>query len=277
MTSSRPQTLFDIDWPLLRRNAMAKKGWQRKGPEEWDKKATSFSSRTKNNDYVDLFIDQLPLESSFTVLDIGSGPGTLALPIAKQVKKVTAIDFSSGMLEILNKHATEENIQNVTTLQCSWEDDWQKKEIHPHDIAIASRSVGVEDLEMALEKINMAAKRYVFISDRVGATPFEAEAFHFIGRKFESGPDYIYTLNILYSMGIYPNVTMLRPNPVTAYPSLETALDSYKWMFKDLSQKEEIALMEYVKKNIIRQGSDDSITVQRNSPVQWALIWWKKG
>lgn len=274
MTEPVIQTYDDIDWALLRKNAMARKGWKRKGPKEWDNKARSFSGRTKNNDYVDLFIQELPLEPSLSVLDIGSGPGTLALPIARQVSRVTAIDFSLGMLEVLSQHAKEEKIENVQTIQCSWEDDWQDKGIIPHDIAIASRSVGVEELEPALYKINSYAKKYVFISDRIGATPFEAGAFEAIGRPFEPGPDYIYTVNMLYKMGIYPNVTLLKPNPVSTYPSAEDALTSYRWMFQELSLSEERKLVKYIEQNTI-ETTKSTITVQRNSPVQWALIWWK--
>ena len=274
MTEPVMQTYDDIDWALLRKNAMARKGWKRKGPKEWDNKAHSFSGRTKNNDYVDLFLEELPLESSFSVLDIGSGPGTLALPIAQAVSRVTAIDFSLGMLELLNQHAKEEKIDNIQTIQCSWEDNWQDKGIIPHDIAIASRSIGVEELEPALYKINSYAKKYVFISDRIGATPFEAGAFEAIGRSFEPGPDYIYTVNMLYKMGIYPNVTVLKPNPVSIYPSLEEALASYRWMFQELSPAEERHLLGYIEQNII-ETTKSTITVQRNSPVQWALIWWK--
>lgn len=274
MTEPNITIYSDIDWSLLRKNAMAQKGWKRKSPKEWDKKAQSFSSRTKHNDYVNLFIGELPLDPTLSVLDIGSGPGTLALPIAKHVGNVTAIDFSEGMLDILNQHARDKEIDNIKTIHCSWEDDWKDKGIVPHDIAIASRSVGVEDLESALEKINSFATKYVFISDRIGATPFEEGAFHAIGRPFQTGPDYIYTLNILYKMGIYPNVTVLKPNPISTYPSIEAALASYRWMFQELSSVEEQDLLNYIKDNIV-QRTDNALTVARNSPVQWALIWWK--
>lgn len=275
MTKQNITRYSDIDWLLLRKNAMAQKGWKRKGPKEWDNKAKSFSSRTKHNDYVKLFLEELPLNPTLSVLDIGSGPGTLALPIAKRVHNVTALDFSKGMLDTLNQHAQEEHTENIRTVHCSWEDDWQDAGIRPHDLAIASRSVGIEDLEHALEKINSFATKYVFISDRIAATPFEEGAFHAIGRRFQPGPDYIFTLNILYKMGIFPNVTVLKPDPVTTYSSIEDALASYQWMFQELSTTEEHELLNYIKQNIIHI-SDHTVTVKRNSPVQWALIWWKK-
>ncbi|PHR24644.1 MAG: hypothetical protein COA36_15250 [Desulfotalea sp.] len=275
MTAPTIQTYTDINWPLLRKNAMSQKGWKRKGPKEWNNKAHSFSERNKNNNYIDLFIKELPLTPSFTVLDIGSGPGTLALPIAKKVQNVTAIDFSAGMLDVLNQHAKTDKIENIKTVECSWEDDWHAKGIRPHDIALASRSIGIDDLVPALEKINSFATKFVFLSDRIGATPFEEGAFEAIGRPFNTGPDYIYTLNILYKMGIYPNVTVLRPNPVNVYSTLEEALASYSWMFHELTITEKGDLLKYIEQNITA-STKNSITVQRNSPVQWALIWWKK-
>ncbi len=105
MTCSAGKTFADLDWVSLRANALAKKGWQNKGPKEWDSKAGSFAARNKNAAYVELFLAHLPLEPTMTVLDIGSGPGTLAIPIARRVQAVTAIDFSSAMLEVLREQA----------------------------------------------------------------------------------------------------------------------------------------------------------------------------
>lgn len=268
-------TYNDIDWKTLRANAMAQKGWKKKSSDDWDKKALSFSERTRNHGYVDLFLKHLPLTPSTTILDIGSGPGTLSLPIAKKVAAVTAIDFSKGMLDILQSHAVKEKISNITTSQCAWEDDWQQKGIKPHDIAIASRSLGVNDLETALLKLDRFANKYVFLTDRVGATPFEAAAFNAIGRTFETGPDYIYTLNFLYKLGIHPNVTVLEIDRQVRYSSMEKAMESFSWMFGDLTTAENSALEKYIDTRV-RQRDENGLLVERETPVRWALIWWQK-
>ena len=275
MDNSAPQIYSDIDWNTLRANALAKKGWQNKGPAEWDQKARSFSSRNKNAAYVDLVLSHLPLENTFTVLDIGSGPGTLAIPLAKKVKTVTAIDFSRGMLNTLEEIAREENIHNIHTVQCAWEDDWQKKGLQPHDIAIASRSMGVKDLETALHKIDSYGSRYIFLTDRIGSTPFEEGAFKALGRSFSPGPDYIYTLNTLYTLGIYPNVTILNLERDVAYTSMAEAIKSYSWMFHDITPEENLALEKYLSAKIIH-SENGRLIVRRDSPPQWALIWWEQ-
>jgi 2-polyprenyl-3-methyl-5-hydroxy-6-metoxy-1,4-benzoquinol methylase len=44
------------------------------------------------------------------VLDIGCGPGTLAIPLAEAGAEVTAVDIASGMLDRLRATAKEENL-----------------------------------------------------------------------------------------------------------------------------------------------------------------------
>ena len=275
MTPTLPPTYEEIDWAALRRQAQVKKGWRNKGPGDWDAKAASFASRNKSSAYIDLFLDLLPIDPSLTVLDIGAGPGTLALPLARRYASVTAIDFSRGMLEVLDTHAREEGVDNITTVHCAWEDDWREKGLAPHDIAIASRAMAVEDLEAALRKINAYAKKFVFLSDRVGPTPFDVEAFTAIGRPFAGGPDYIYTLNMLYSQGIHANVSMLTLERELTYPSMDEALRSYSWMFNELSDTEKQALKRYLASRIVRRD-DNSLTLRRQSPPRWAVIWWPK-
>ena len=275
MEKNRPFSYEDLDWPELRRQAQAKKGWRNKGPQEWDAKASSFANRNKSSAYIDLFLAQLPLDSTLTVLDIGSGPGTLALPLARRYASVTAIDFSRKMLDVLRSLAQEEGVGNITTVHCAWEDDWQEKGLAPHDIAIASRAMAVEDLEAALTKINAYAKKYVFLSDRVGPTPFDVEAFAAIGRPFNGGPDYIYTLNMLYSLGIHANVSILTLERELTFPSMEEAFRSYAWMFNEMSDAEVSALTSYLASRIIK-SDEHSLTLLRPEPPRWAVIWWRK-
>jgi SAM-dependent methyltransferase len=269
------QTYADIDWVDLRAKAFKNKGWQNKGSKEWDAKATSFATRNKSSTYIELFLTLLPLEPSMSVLDVGSGPGTLAIPIARKVQSVTAIDFSQGMLDALIDQASEEKISNIKTIHCAWEDDWQARGIHPHDIAIASRAMGVQDLEAALKKIDAHALRYVFLSDRIGETPFDIAAFDAVGRPFAAGPDYIYTVNMLYKMGIHPNITVLTLDREITFNSMEEVINSYRWMFNDLSTTETIALENYLQNQIIKR-ENNQLTMRREPPPRWAVIWWQK-
>jgi SAM-dependent methyltransferase len=271
-------TLADIDWNLLWQNARKQKSWSSKGAADWDKKAESFAGRNAGSAYVSLLLARLALTPELTVLDVGSGPGTLALPLAERVRSVTALDYSPGMLAVLNRQAQVGNIKNIRTVQGSWEDDWQQLGIAQHDIAIASRSLAVDDLTSALRKLNDYATEYVFITDRIAPTPFDPAAFDAIGREFQSGPDYIYTVNILYALGIHPSIEILELARDMVFADMDEALQSYGWMFKDLSSREEEALRGYLQSRVIPPPSSagNQITIRREHPPRWALIWWKK-
>lgn len=275
MKKSQITSYEDIDWNELWLKSRKRKSWAGKGAEDWDRKAPSFAERNNHSPYIPLFLSRLPLTSSSTVLDIGCGPGTIALPLAVQVKKVTALDYSEKMIGLLRDQAAEKGLDNITCVHCSWESDWQSHGIEPADIAIASRSMNVADLSMALDKLNAFGRRYVFITDRIAPSPFDPDAFAAIGREFNSGPDYIFTLNFLYRKGIHPNVEILELEPNIQFPDMDEACRAYSWMFKDISAEELKKLKNFLETRII-SSNRDGIVLQRRYPPRWAMIWWKK-
>ena len=264
----------DIDWSKLWQQASTKDRRRRKKPADWDQKADAFARRTLHSVYTEKFIRLLSPQPDWNVLDIGCGPGTLALPLARQVKTVTALDFSAKMLEILKKRAKNENLHNIQCHQLSWEDDWEAHGIKPHDVAIASRSMAVTDLKGALLRLNGFATQRACLTDRVKHGPKDPDAFAAIGRKKRSTPDYIYTINLLYQMGILPKVDYIRLEDKLHYSSFPEALASYTWMFNDLTPLEHQKLEKYVR-SISQINKDNSITLKRRHVPTWAFISWE--
>jgi len=275
MSVHSPLTYSDIDWSLLWKNARKRKSWPGKKEEDWDKDARSFADRNTESPYASMVISRLPLDKTMTVLDIGSGPGTLALPLAEHVSSITAVDYSDQMIKILSERAGHNNFANIQALKASWEDNWDALGICVHDLVIASRSLSVEDLAGALKKIHKYAGKFACVIDRIAPSPFDPEAFKLIGRPFDSGPDYIYTLNILYGMGIHPSVDILELERDLIFPNRENALEIYTWMFKDLSKNEIAKLDEYLSSRII-ESDTNHVVIRRKFPPRWAMIRWEK-
>ncbi len=275
--TERPSIQYysEIDWQRLHQNARKQKGWKSKSAKDWDKKAASFLANSKLSEYSHKLINNLPLEKETTLLDIGAGPGNLSIPIAKRIARVTALDYSQGMLSQLEDEAAARNIHNIRKICCSWEDDWLSLNIEPHDITLASRSLSIENLRKGLVKLNNFAKKYAFLTDRINPTPFDSKAFEAIGRPFQPGPDYIFTLNMLYSMNIHPNITVLEFDKIKKFENLEQAIESYKWMFHDMTCNEESRLQDYVK-GLIMENNTTDITLRQPQAVRWAMIWWRK-
>ncbi len=79
------------------------------------------------------------------VLDIGSGPGTLALPLARAGALVTAVDPAEGMLAELRAAAEEEGLTAVTTVRGLWEGIDPTRDLQPpYDRVVASYTTGKE-------------------------------------------------------------------------------------------------------------------------------------
>lgn len=263
-----------LDWNLLWKQEKKKKSWKSKGAEEWDKKAASFAKRTASSTYIDEFLKRLAPQSNWSVLDAGCGPGTLSIPLSFVVRRVSCLDFSNKMLSILQQRAEKQGRHNITICNGAWEDDWNTLQIPTHDVALASRSLAVQDLKKALFKLSTHARKKVVITDRVKHGPFDPDAFAAIGRPLRTGPDYIFTLNLLYQMGYLPTVDYIRIEDASVYPSFTEALASYTWMFQDLNKNEEKRLKNYLH-SITTITDDDQVAVHRPHVPTWAYISWQ--
>ena len=62
------------------------------------------------------------VEPHHTLLDVGSGPGRLALPLALRCRRVTAVEPSPAMAEAFRQEARAHQIHNVDLIEATWED-----------------------------------------------------------------------------------------------------------------------------------------------------------
>jgi ubiquinone/menaquinone biosynthesis C-methylase UbiE len=266
----------EIDWNRIWRESRLRRSSKNKGCADWDRKAASFARRNRESSYGDRLIAIIAPDPSATVLDVGCGPGTLAVPLARRVSRVTALDFSAGMLAELEKRAAAEGVANIETVRAAWEDDWESLGVVPHDIAVASRSLSVDDLERALLKLDRFGRKAVYLTDRVGAGPFDPEVFAAVGREFSPGPDYIITYNLLYRLGIRARVDFIPAEYSDRYASREEAVESLAWMLEGLRPGEEEPFETFLEARL-RRDPDGSWRVERRVQPLWAVLWWVKG
>jgi SAM-dependent methyltransferase len=267
--------ISDIDWNEVIQN---KKEIQPKtvnsGPEFWNKRAPSFAEHAGKTFYPDSFIKIMNPDPSWTVLDMGCGGGTLALPMAEKVSHITAVDFSEKMLEILSTEAERRGIKNIRTIHASWEDTWEESGIGMYDVAIASRSLAVDDINSALSKLNNAARKRVIISTVVGDGPFDRKMLEAAGRERSAGVDYIYFYNLLYQMGILANINFITEERNNTFGSIEEALESVRWMFQEMTPEEVVKLKQYLKDHLVE--IDGRLVLDYKKKSTWAVIWWDK-
>ena len=153
-------------WKLLRLSSPWRKSLEEDAGSLGDKYAKQCNKsmmQSQSKERAERQIAKMELNHEYTVLDIGSGPGRLAIPIAKQVKTVTAIDPSKVMLAYLQENMEKGDVKNIVCINKRWEDIKLGVDIEPHDVAIASGSLVMFDMQEALAKIDAVAKRYVYL------------------------------------------------------------------------------------------------------------------
>jgi SAM-dependent methyltransferase len=267
-------TLPDIDWNEVWRTTQAEKHAIRRDPKFWDKRAPEFTRRAEASGYVGRFMAIINPQPDWSVLDIGSAAGTLAVPLAPVVNRVTAMDPSDAMLALLKKRCQKQGITNINIVKGGWEDDWETFGIGVHDVTVASRSLVVENLRETILKLQRYAAKRVYISTLVDDGPFDRRIVEAAGRPFYPGADYIVVYNLLRQMGIYADVTFICKSKEKTYSSVEDALDSMRWMVHDMTAEEEEKLRCYLADALIPDG--DRWKMPRLKPVRWAVLWWDK-
>lgn len=262
----------EIDWNLVWQSLRTRRGSGTRDAAFWDGRASSFAEGASETEYADAFLALMKPEARWTVLDMGCGSGTLAVPLARIVSAVTAVDFSAGMLDVTRARCDAEGLSNLKMVQASWEEDWTAKGIGIHDVAIASRSMVAEDMRTSITKLDSVARKRVYITTIVGDGPYDRCLFDAIGRPLAGNPDYIYTYNLLYQMGIRANVGFITEKRSRAYDDIDRAAKGLYWMVGDLSLEEKEKLAGY-----LRNGDDTAVGIFHHlTEITWAVIWWEK-
>ncbi|MDD4588282.1 MAG: class I SAM-dependent methyltransferase, partial [Heliobacteriaceae bacterium] len=269
--------LEDIDWNGMWQKALNERSARVSGKgieERWDRIAPQFRRWMEVDDYPVKLMRKVRLRPGWSVLDVGCGTGAVAIPAAKKAARVTALDISGEMLRVLKDEAEEQRLSNITYLHCSWDNIEVGKDVTPHDVVVASRSVGrTPDLRGTLEKIDSAALKYVYITAWGGGERGHVNGVRAaLGKPNKDTPDYIYFYNVLHQMGIRANIEHLECHSRLIYTSLDDAMESCKLSIGPLEEKDEQAARDYLNRTLLRI-ENGMLEAPGNRPV-WSLIWW---
>lgn len=237
--------------------------------KDWNKAAINFDKRATGDDYHEKFLNKLIIDENDSVLDLGCGEGSLTIPIAKKAGKVTGLDASYKMLELLNKkdNSIHTILKDISKINYD--------ELGDYDVVIASRCLnGIKNIDEVLETMNKIANKYVFLTV-FGPNNWEFENNFFKSINHDRGeyPDYNYIFNILFDMGIYANIERLDIKIHREYDSIEEAMNNGKFMPNLLNDEEKVLLREYLEKNLKVKNNK---YYSKKDKSDWILIWWKK-
>jgi SAM-dependent methyltransferase len=276
---------WKIDWNAMWRQDMdGNQGLRdsviKDSVKRWDHSAPTWSQSINNGNYSKQMISRMKLQPDWTVLDVGCGAGAMALPLARQVKKVTALDVSSEMLSHLRANASKQGINNIDYVNGLMEELIVGKDIELHNVVLSSRSIGLvqRELRRALAAFNNAANNYIFVTWRASERTFTIGLHKAVGRIHHDSPNYIIIVNLLNEMGIFADVELVPVEFSMMYKSFEDATKEWIWEFKHrgepLDENEVTKLKEYFNETFVKR-KDGMFEVFDRDPA-WALISWKR-
>ncbi|MDG6256507.1 MAG: class I SAM-dependent methyltransferase [Methanomicrobiaceae archaeon] len=219
----------------------------------------------------------LPVTPESRVLDIGSGPGPLTIPLARKAAHVTAVEPAAGMVAVLAERVGKAGLSNVDWVEKTWEETDPDADLQgPYDVVLASFSLTMYDIRAALQKMDAVSCGSVYLFefvdgplwDRMGAAIWED--LH--GEPYVSGPKADCLWNVLYQMGIYANVLMRPLEKTYRFRDPEEAFAFFAPRYDARTAGQGAVLRSYLA--AINQADDGTFLYSRDSA--YATIWWKK-
>jgi SAM-dependent methyltransferase len=228
----------------------------------WDskKKAQEFLERSnKNPERIQKIIEIFKPEKQSTILDVGAGPGTLAVPLAGLAAHVTAVEPANGMAEVMREYAAQEGISNLDIVQKKWEDIDPKTDLKDsYDIVFASHSLGMPDIKESIEKMIAVASGKIYLFWFGGTPAWEQRMIdlwpELYGKEYSCGPKADVIFNLLYSMGIYPNVESWNFPNNFEYPDYNAAFQGLKEQCGISTPKQESVLKDYLNNTLVNEN-----------------------
>lgn len=161
-----------------------------------------------------------------TALDVGAGFGALAVPLARRVARVTALEPAPAMAAALADEVSRQGLRNVEILQARW----GELRLPPHDLVLCAHVgplLGGESTFLAALPA-LARRAVVLVRDMPGGDDkfWFAELYpRFLGRPYERCCDYEATLAALGALGVVPAVVEVAYTSDQPFDSLDEACE----------------------------------------------------
>ncbi len=238
------------------------------------------SSRDEYAQRVAETIAGLPLTPGSRVLDIGAGPGTLALPIAPRVREVVAVEPAEGMVAVLEEHLARDGIANVRAVRKRWEDVDPTRDLEGlFDLVIASFSITMDEIGEALLKMDAVTAPGGVIALYWFLDPSFYEVHSAVlwpalhGAPYSGGPKADMLFLVLVQLGFLPHVDVLSFDRTYRFADLDEALGHFAPRFSAASDGQHSQLRAYLGTLARAQGSGE-IVIRHSS--RYAKVWWRK-
>lgn len=231
-------------------------------------------NREKNQEQTEARLKAMAIPEGSRVLDIGSGPGTFAVPLAVRGCSVTAVEPSPVMREALAERVGRERVSGITVIPKRWEDIGEGELGEPFDAVIASYSLTMMDIGEAVLRMQDYCRGTVHIFWFLAPPAWalvNRDLWPLIhGGKFPGEPTANWLWQILVEMGIYANITVEPRAPPPFYATFDDAVREFVQRTNCESPAQEETVRNYLHA-VLRQKNNG---FELGEGALGAHIWW---
>lgn len=242
------------------------------GIEVWDIASEDFSvsNNTNNFEYGRRVKDALGqvLNSDSEVLEIGPGPGTLVIPFASKVRKITVVEPSIGMIRELTKNAEAAGINSYEVINKLWEEVDESKISRRYDLVICSSVLWIfKDVWTQLRRMETVSRGYCCVVAGTETAYYMDLYRKVMGENYPKFEDCSLIYNILYNRGRLANIMMI--TQTKQYPierwirNRERALSNFVEITPEVRRK--------ITEHVSEKSDGRNYKIDENA----AVIWWK--
>jgi SAM-dependent methyltransferase len=210
---------------------------------------------------------------SMTVLDVGGGAGRFALPLALRCQHVTVVEPSPSMRASLHQIAAEASIDNITVVGKRWDE----AEVPATDVVISAHVVYmIEDIQAFVMKLGVHAREKVLMPTFMRPPMARYAPFW----RWVHGEDRVELpgaaefMQVLWEMGIYPNLEMFAPEPSRALRDWHTALTTLRQRLYTEPDTDADARLQWAMHELLAE-TPDGYVMRGIQPGRLALISWR--
>lgn len=226
----------------------------------WSERKVAWYRRANaRSDYADrvLTAGAREVAASRTALDVGAGFGALALPLARRLERVTALEPSAAMASALRDDAATLGLTNIAVIEARWGDG----SVAAHDLLVCAHVGPLLGADSAfLAAVRDFARRGVII---VRDMPGDDDKFFFRelyprlrGETYERCCDYADTLAVLHRLGIDPEITEIEYDSDQPFSDLDEACDFWMEYMRLTGDELRVELRRFLEPRLVRRDGE---------------------
>lgn len=244
------------------------------GSDYWNRRAMDYADYIRTSDYEhgrkikEIFEREGILKEHFEVLDIAAGPGSVTIPFAESVRKVTAVEPAEEMCKHLLENSLELGLKNIEIMNRRWEEVNDAAFESRFDLVVCSHALWqFPDIGEQLARMNRVSRGYCCIASGVRSDEAFSKMYRKLGLETDDLDHFIGVYNILYERNILANVrmidTVMRRSVNSGISMWELLLSKYR----DPGEDD----MEIIREHV----SDNSENGIYRKEGNMAVLWWE--